>query len=631
MYKVRKNIIFGIMLCSIAILSPARLIADFLTLFNAYLSMPESVCLVDRDFEQQLVDKKVLALYPQAVIQKSELLEAFRSCIGTFLQRPPYADPKNWLHGDKPIIAEYSPTFPGAYVQRLMIAPGSKIYFFGDLHGSIHAFIRDLIALIKNGVIDRELRLINPNTYIVFLGDLADYGRFGVDVLYLVAQLRIANPERVIICRGNHEDASLNRADRHDYACRASKLFSEIKERYDTKDRQEIIQWISLFYEFLPFAVFAQIEGDQQAGVMQWCHGGVEPKAMPVVQELLASEHLFARLIFPDHFTLTEELIKVDPTIRPHYPPISGFCWADFSGKSGLSVGNRPHWKYGIDKAEEYMYTNNIKLIMRGHQDCFEHCKLLMEGIDDPVALFSLIPKQAALVQELKTKYGPEAWAQMPQSTENLRDAGIKIKDFPRHERGAIIAPIVTVTNASAPKATCSHGTVHLACADCIEESQLKIDSYTNEILRARGQFGLVGEEIFNADWFGSFAQYCSETYKDNFFLPKGCCEHEDGSLWSDESDAEFAQRRAEWAEEAFLYFKAAYVAISYWKLYTIIDQDGVATMGFQEPERIEEVLTETYKPFVYRAYVTLREKYQREWRRIERGYVDSGFAGTLP
>ena len=44
-------------------------------------------------------------------------------------------------------------------------------------------------------------RIVPPNFYMVFLGDYTDRGLFGVEVLYTLMQLKLANPDRVFMAR----------------------------------------------------------------------------------------------------------------------------------------------------------------------------------------------------------------------------------------------------------------------------------------------------------------------------------------------------------------------------------------------------------------------------------------------
>lgn len=594
------------------------LLGDVLPLFERYLGLPEYVSAVDREFEELFDGKSGIAGYPEMVIEPQELESVIQQCINTFDSGDaPYATRSSWLNHDMPDCVNDETNFCGAYIQRIRLLPGSKIYFFGDLHGSVHGLIRDLCHLMALGVVDKDLKIIDPSAYIVFLGDLVDYGRFGVDALYIVALLRIANPERVIICRGNHEDFVLNQTHSDDYASIANTFHGELFTRYGEENLDSLAAWISQLYEYLPLAVFAQIEGDRDLGVMQWCHGGIEPKAKQLINNLLNSDFLFAQLLSAEHFTTSQEL-----NVHNKYGTSSGFCWSDFSGRKGLRVSSRPHWLFGIDTAAVHMARNNIRLIMRGHQDRDEHCKMLMRDIDEPVALFSLIPEHIGLVDDLREKTGQELWARMPKSPEALRVNGLSVADLPRDDQNFVIAPIYTVTNASAAKATCSHGLVMLTCGQNIEESRLRVDSYTNEILAWRGQGGTVHEEILSNPLFDDFADDRKFNYQDYRFLPQ--------SIDGDESDESFAQRRDCWAQEAYEYFWPAYAALFYWPLYTTIRDDGQASISCAAPEEIEEVLSENYPEYIVSAYKILKNIYTQAWPQAAEGSISSGFKNRM-
>ena len=68
----------------------------------------------------------------------------------------------------------------------------------GDIHGCYTA----LTHLLD------ELHL-TPEDKLVFLGDYTDRGMYGIEVLYTMLRLKVENPDRVLIVRGNHEDVSL--------------------------------------------------------------------------------------------------------------------------------------------------------------------------------------------------------------------------------------------------------------------------------------------------------------------------------------------------------------------------------------------------------------------------------------
>ncbi|GIS58315.1 MAG: hypothetical protein CM1200mP2_05400 [Planctomycetaceae bacterium] len=80
--------------------------------------------------------------------------------------------------------------------------------FHGDFHGDIRSFISTLEWLNRSGRMS-GFRIKRPNTYLVFLGDYTDRGAYGVEVIYTLLRLKLANPKRVFFVRGNHEDFQL--------------------------------------------------------------------------------------------------------------------------------------------------------------------------------------------------------------------------------------------------------------------------------------------------------------------------------------------------------------------------------------------------------------------------------------
>jgi protein phosphatase len=67
-----------------------------------------------------------------------------------------------------------------------------KAIIIGDIHG-------DLLSL------RRALEYYKDNEYLIFLGDYLDRGEHQIEVLYKILKLKLEDPERVILLRGNHE------------------------------------------------------------------------------------------------------------------------------------------------------------------------------------------------------------------------------------------------------------------------------------------------------------------------------------------------------------------------------------------------------------------------------------------
>ena len=92
------------------------------------------------------------------------------------------------------------------YARRLTLERDSQVCFFGDLHGSAHSLLRDLKKLKELGYLDNQFKITKKNFHIIFLGDYIDRGIYGVEVVYTLCRLKLANPSQVILVRGNHED-----------------------------------------------------------------------------------------------------------------------------------------------------------------------------------------------------------------------------------------------------------------------------------------------------------------------------------------------------------------------------------------------------------------------------------------
>lgn len=86
----------------------------------------------------------------------------------------------------------------------LSVKQGDRVVVFGNLHGSIFSFMRDLTELERSGIIDDQLRLA-PGYYLVFLGDLINYSPHTFELLDLVLTLMEKNGDRVFYVASEQE------------------------------------------------------------------------------------------------------------------------------------------------------------------------------------------------------------------------------------------------------------------------------------------------------------------------------------------------------------------------------------------------------------------------------------------
>ena len=144
-----------------------------------------------------------------------------------------------------------------SYVQKIVIEDGDKVIVMGDIHGSVHSLCRNLLNLIEMGYLDTNLKL-KEKTYLVCIGDYVDRGRYGIEILYLLMNLKIKNPQQIVLLRGNHESVSMS----------SNFGFSkEVKNKYDNL----ILNKSYSVFQLLPLALFI---GKSEEFIMI-CHGGL--------------------------------------------------------------------------------------------------------------------------------------------------------------------------------------------------------------------------------------------------------------------------------------------------------------------------------------------------------------------
>jgi len=176
--------------------------------------------------------------------------------------------PNDWLDQEVPPAINFSlqhdSYFP--YVQKMILPEESEIALWGDIHGSAHSFIRSLLKLKKDGYLldDFSIAPQHNNFYLFFLGDYVDRGYYSLEVLYLLFKLKIANPERVVLIRGNHEDIRLNHL---------WNFVEELHSKYDNFD----LNLLQRIYNLMPMALYFGCPSDsQKINFIMCCHGGPE-------------------------------------------------------------------------------------------------------------------------------------------------------------------------------------------------------------------------------------------------------------------------------------------------------------------------------------------------------------------
>jgi hypothetical protein len=215
--------------------------------------------------------------------------------------------PDNVLGFNMNEVKEYTTDIVQPFAEKVVLKPGSTIAIHGDLHGSFFELLAFLMRLIGHGYLNDDFTVKDPNFYLFFLGDYTDRGIYGAEVVYTVFRLKLANPEKVFLVRGNHEDVRMTK----DYG-----LSDELREKFGSKDGSPMFSFyskMSLSYALLPVVLYLGSGTKDKPYYFQVCHGGMEVGFDP--KTLLESNHDYVSMVInslPQAGNLGSLLQKLD-------------------------------------------------------------------------------------------------------------------------------------------------------------------------------------------------------------------------------------------------------------------------------------------------------------------------------
>lgn len=199
------------------------------------------------------------------------------------------------------------------FMQRYTVASGTKIAAWGDLHGSIFSLLHVLNTLKADGYLNDDFTLTAKDTiHFLFLGDYSDRGWNSIEVFVTLMRLKIANPQRVLIVRGNHEDVDINMQ----YG-----LADEILKKFSQTNLKPTMDILNGWYNLLPCAFYIAGEATQLE-YMLCCHGGCDLAVSS--RPLLVSDRSFMTFKKPVKLDADVFELQVPETIE------IGFMWNDF-------------------------------------------------------------------------------------------------------------------------------------------------------------------------------------------------------------------------------------------------------------------------------------------------------------
>ncbi|MFC1841663.1 metallophosphoesterase family protein [Candidatus Dependentiae bacterium] len=268
--------------------------------------------------------------------------------------------------------------FDGLTIMKLTVNPNTIIILHADIHGDKYSLLKFLKDLANKGYLDEENpfkinKKYKKNFYIAFLGDYTDREKWGAEVLYTVMRLKLENPKRVLLFRGNHEDTVLNN--------REDGLGKQLEQDLGYK-KQEWERKMKKAYVLLPLAAYVRVKGTPYYLIL--CHAGLEPRFNP--HPLLSAEgkHFYIK---PKEWNISwlsqtlQSILKKNTKIilkeENPQPEDTGFLWNDFDietviakpssrGGNATSFGKFFTKQFLKECSKEREYE--IVAIFRGHQ-----------------------------------------------------------------------------------------------------------------------------------------------------------------------------------------------------------------------------------------------------------------------
>ena len=263
------------------------------------------------------------------------------------------------------------------FAAKLVVNEGAEIFFHADLHGDIRSLIGDLDWLNRQGYLT-GFKIAKPGFYMIFSGDYADRGHYGVEVFYTLLRLKLANRDQVFLLRGNHEEISI--------AARYGFLSEGIIKYGAAFD----VQKVARVYDFLPVVLYAGSSGNY----IQCHHGGMEPGFDPRSlldapsplafqflgalnqRQFLNTHQAWAASLAEPSRSLIQSAYKDFRPDDPISPTTTGFMWNDFS-----VLASEP--EFSIDPGRAFVYgpktvsfllqqshtgKSSLQAVFRGHQ-----------------------------------------------------------------------------------------------------------------------------------------------------------------------------------------------------------------------------------------------------------------------
>lgn len=241
-----------------------------------------------------------------------------------------------------------------SFIQTVNLDPQKKVIVLGDIHGSLHSFVRILFRLHRYNVINLETFTVNKQFYIIFLGDIVDRGIFSLEIVFTIMLLMYINNNdvnnpHVIYNRGNHEELSINSSQG---------FLKELSSRCNKENGIILHNTINSLFKLFPSSVILNIISNENKYKFWLSHGGFP---MSFINKKINTKKNIIILSPKDaKQTRWADFIQYKNDSSNHFVPNVSRGVNNY--ETDLLILNRKHLSSFLD-------ANHINFIIRGHQD----------------------------------------------------------------------------------------------------------------------------------------------------------------------------------------------------------------------------------------------------------------------
>ena len=218
---------------------------------------------------------------------------------------------------------------------------------FGDFHGHYFDFMTQI----------EDHHYLEQPTF-VFLGDYVDRGKMSCEIVFTLLSMKLNNPNKIVMLRGNHESASM------------TKSFGFIDE-CKTKYGEDIYKQFLDLFNHIPLCALLKINGNNF-----FCsHGGISPN-LNLIEEINQIDR-FVDVPFKGLFC---DLLWSDPIDNDFFNKNPDFRIKKNEMTFVENASRGCSYQYGIKAVKDFLKHNNLKCMIRAHQCCDDGIKMMREN-----------------------------------------------------------------------------------------------------------------------------------------------------------------------------------------------------------------------------------------------------------